>query len=95
MDATRGELSPAELDTVDAMDREDALGSWLERHHVGQPWDLAAVFTEAGADEAWLDRVRGIVGDAAADPALHWSATTFTASAVTPPLQLVNPSNPA
>ena len=82
LDTARGELTPAELSTVEAMDREDAIGSWLERHHVGQPWELAAVFTEAGADEAWLEEVRGIVGDDAADPALHWSATTFTARSV-------------
>ena len=33
----------------------------------------------AAAVKAWLEQVRGLVGDDATDPAVHWSATTFTA----------------
>ena len=33
------------------MDREDALGTWLERHDVDQPWQLAPALAAAGADD--------------------------------------------
>ena len=58
------------------MEREDQLGSWLERHHVERPWDLAAEFAQTGADEAWLQRVEDAVGADALASALRWIATT-------------------
>jgi signal transduction histidine kinase len=78
LDAARRSLVPEELGAVAAMDREDSIGSWLERHRVGQSWRMAPVLVEAGADEAWLAGVLAIVGAAGLDPGLHWAAATFT-----------------
>ena len=46
-----------QLSPLEASDREDELTDWLEDHDVSEGWQLASVFTQAGADTDWLDEV--------------------------------------
>ena len=85
LDRLRRELvdlaSPA-VDTLATMNREDGIGSWLERHHVPQPWMLAPALAAVGADGTWMDAVERVVGPAALTSALRWAASTFTVNAL-------------
>ncbi|MGK8511531.1 ATP-binding protein [Nocardia asiatica] len=46
-----------ELSPMEAADREDLLGEWLEEHGVADAWNLAPNFVQAGFDTDWLERV--------------------------------------
>ncbi|RJO76664.1 histidine kinase [Nocardia panacis] len=46
-----------ELTPMEAADREDLLGDWLEEHGVEDAWNLAPTFVQAGLDTAWLEKV--------------------------------------
>ncbi|MEV0295639.1 ATP-binding protein [Nocardia sp. NPDC050710] len=48
-----------ELTPMEAADREDLLGAWLEEHEISDGWNLAPNFVQAGFDVDWLERVRG------------------------------------
>ncbi|MEV0028605.1 ATP-binding protein [Nocardia sp. NPDC050793] len=48
-----------ELTPMEAADREDILGEWLEEHEIGDGWALAPNFVQAGFDVDWLERVWG------------------------------------
>lgn len=74
------DLALPEADALAAMDREDNVGSWLERHGVPEPWSLAPSLAAVGADGTWLGAVEAVVGPAALGAALRWAATTFAAS---------------
>ncbi|MEN9644430.1 MAG: hypothetical protein RL238_1099 [Actinomycetota bacterium] len=74
------DLSLPEADALAAMDREDNVGNWLERHGVAQPWTLAPSLAAVGADGNWLGAVEAVVGPDALGAALRWAATTFAAS---------------
>lgn len=50
-----------ELTALEASDREDEVGDWLERHHIAASWDYAPTFVEAGLDTDWLERVEASV----------------------------------
>jgi signal transduction histidine kinase len=50
------------LSPLEASDREDELTDWLEDHGIERGWELAATFTQAGADTAWLNLVAAAVG---------------------------------
>ncbi len=81
LDGMRRELMarPApEGGTVAVMDREDALGNWLERHHVDQPWQLAPTLAAAAADPEWLQDVEQLMGAENLNAAITWLATTVT-----------------
>ncbi|MBI4935551.1 MAG: cyclic nucleotide-binding domain-containing protein [Actinobacteria bacterium] len=83
LDRLRRELLDLAIPDADAlamMDREDNVGTWLERHGVTRPWDLAPSLAAVGADGTWLAAVEKAVGPEALDPALRWTATTFSAS---------------
>jgi signal transduction histidine kinase len=72
---------PRALSPLAAADREDELAGWLEDHDVTQAWDLAATFTQAGLDTAWLDQVASAVarqpaGTSSLDRAAHWLGYT-------------------
>ena len=85
LDELRRELAerPApDHDSVAAMDREDALAEWLQRHSVERGWELTAQLASASADAEWLDRVESTVGSAALEPALRWVASTLAAGAL-------------
>ena len=74
------DLAVPEADALAMMDREDSVGTWLERHGVNAPWDLAPALASVGADGTWLNAVERAVGSTALEPALRWAATTFSAS---------------
>jgi signal transduction histidine kinase len=73
------------LSPMETSDREDAISDWLDAHGVQSGWDLAAIFTQAGLDESWLDRVAatlaestgGAAADAEVDGALRWLGYTI------------------
>ncbi|MEV0342053.1 ATP-binding protein [Nocardia sp. NPDC050713] len=48
-----------ELTPMEAADREDMLGEWLEEHEIGDGWALAPNFVQAGFDVDWLERIWG------------------------------------
>jgi len=56
------------LSPLEASDREDTITDWLDEHGVTNGWELAATFTQAGLDTAWLDQVSATMADASADP---------------------------
>ncbi|HEV8651961.1 MAG TPA: ATP-binding protein [Actinomycetes bacterium] len=55
----RAELAP--LSPLQASDREDELGGWLEEHGVAGGWDLTPPLVAAGVDAAWLEQVAASV----------------------------------
>jgi signal transduction histidine kinase len=55
----RAELPP--LSPLQASDREDELGSWLEEHGVAGGWDLAPPLVAAGVDAGRLEQVAASV----------------------------------
>ena len=65
---------------VATMDREEEVGSWLEARGVNQAWQMAPLFASAGADEAWFEACESAVGSNALGAALHWVASTISAS---------------
>ncbi len=79
--AGRVAKAPA-LSPLEAADREDTVTDWLAEHGVANGWDLAAVFTQAGLDTAWLDQVAATMADScsadgvALDSTLRWIGYT-------------------
>jgi signal transduction histidine kinase len=73
------------LSPMEVSDREDVIADWLDAHGVQSGWELAAIFTQAGLDESWLDRVAATLAESAAqsaaetevDGALRWLAYTI------------------
>jgi signal transduction histidine kinase len=70
------------LSPLETSDREDELADWLEDHDVAEAWDLAATFTQAGIDSAWLDKIDASIagqpaGTASLDRALRWLGYTI------------------
>jgi signal transduction histidine kinase len=57
--ARRAELAP--LSPLQASDREDELGGWLEEHGVAGAWDLAPPLVAAGVDAGRLEQVAASV----------------------------------
>jgi signal transduction histidine kinase len=69
------------LSPLEASDREDTIADWLDEQGLSSPWELAATFTQAGLDTAWLDQVAATMtdssgGPAAVDGALRWIGYT-------------------
>ena len=50
--ASDGRAGQAPLSPLEASDREDELGGWLEEHGVARAWDLAPPLVAAGVDTA-------------------------------------------
>lgn len=48
-----------ELSPLEAADREDTVGDWLDEHGIADGWNLAPNFVQAGIDIDWLERVAG------------------------------------
>ena len=61
-----------ELSPMEASDREDAVGEWLEDHGISGGWDLAPTFVQAGLEAAWLDQVAAVVDDGTLEAAIRW-----------------------
>ena len=60
-----------ELTALEASDREDQLGDWLEDHGIVGAWDYAPTFVEAGLDTDWLERISASVDDVDATASLQ------------------------
>jgi signal transduction histidine kinase len=62
----------ATLTPLEAADREDELGDWLDAHGIRGGWELAPTFVQAGLDVAWLDQVAGAVDTSTLEGAIRW-----------------------
>ena len=85
LDALRRRLADAPNDApgaLAAMDREDAIGTWLDARGVEHGWDLASPLAAAGADPRWLDDVEVAVGAPGVGAALRWITTTVETGAL-------------
>lgn len=60
-----------ELTALEASDREDAIGDWLEDHDIVSAWDYAPTFVEAGLDTDWLERILASVDEVDATASLQ------------------------
>jgi signal transduction histidine kinase len=61
------------LTAMEAADREDELGDWMEERNVTGGWDLAPIFAQAGIDIDCLTDMETKVGDPGLfDQAIHW-----------------------
>ncbi|MEU7904452.1 ATP-binding protein [Actinoplanes sp. NPDC049118] len=61
------------LTALQASDREDELGDWMERHDVTGGWDLAPVFAQGGLDIECLELIKAkVVEPGLLDQAIHW-----------------------
>ncbi|GGN04837.1 histidine kinase [Terrabacter tumescens] len=84
VDALRRELqTPTTLpDPLEAADREDELGEWLDHAGVPRPWELAASLVSAGADLDWLARAAAASPDEGLAASLGWVARTIDVSSL-------------
>ncbi|MGW7794285.1 sensor histidine kinase, partial [Streptomyces tricolor] len=60
------------LSPLEAADREDVLTDWLEDHGIGQGWQLAPTFVQAGLDVDWLEQVAAAVDAEILPNAVGW-----------------------
>jgi signal transduction histidine kinase len=60
------------LDPVAASDAEDEVSDWLDDRGIGDGWQLAPTFVQAGLDTGWLDQVQDTVGPEMLESALRW-----------------------
>ncbi|MET7441520.1 ATP-binding protein [Streptomyces sp. NPDC005496] len=60
------------LSPLEAADREDALGDWLDDHGIAEGWRLAPSFVQAGLDVDWLDQVAAAVDPEILPGAVGW-----------------------
>ncbi|MFD4527074.1 ATP-binding protein [Streptomyces sp. NPDC058470] len=60
------------LSPLEASDREDALGDWLDDHDIAGGWQLAPTFVQAGLDTDWLDQVAAAVDEHTLEGAIRW-----------------------
>lgn len=60
-----------ELSALESLDREDAIGDWLEEHDIIGAWDYAPTFVEAGLDTDWLEKILASVDEVDATASLQ------------------------
>ena len=60
-----------ELTALEASDREEQIGDWLEDHGISGGWDYAPTFVEAGLDTDWLERIVASVDEVDATASLQ------------------------
>jgi signal transduction histidine kinase len=80
-----GEAAGAErppLSPLEAADREDELGRWLDAHGVEEAWELPPPLVAAGVDAAWLERMAAAVPAAALGRAVGLAAVTCEAGSL-------------
>jgi signal transduction histidine kinase len=64
------------LSPLDASDREDELGDWLDDHGVPGGWELAPIFVAGGLDVGDLQAVQAAAEDTTLEGAIRWLAYT-------------------
>ncbi|WP_250007926.1 ATP-binding protein [Actinoplanes sp. M2I2] len=68
----RAAKAPA-LTAMQASDREDELGDWMEEHNVTGGWDLAPVYAQGGLDVDCLEEIKiKLVESGLLGQAIHW-----------------------
>jgi signal transduction histidine kinase len=72
------DASPAELDTLAIIDREEELSEWLDARGVAAAWRIAPPLAAAGADTDWCDRAAAVLQGDTLEPGLEWIAGTLT-----------------
>jgi signal transduction histidine kinase len=61
------------LTAMQASDREDELGDWMDEHKVTGGWDLAPVFAQGGIDVDCLSDIEAkVASPKLLDQAIHW-----------------------
>jgi len=61
------------LTAMQAADREDELGDWMEQHGITGAWDIAPVFAQGGLDIDCLNEIQQKVdNEGLLDQAVHW-----------------------
>ncbi|MEV5480374.1 MULTISPECIES: hybrid sensor histidine kinase/response regulator [Streptomyces] len=60
------------LSPLEASDREDTLSDWLDDHGIGDGWQLAPTFVQAGLDTDWLDQIAAAVDSDPLEGAVRW-----------------------
>jgi signal transduction histidine kinase len=60
------------LSALEASDREDELMSWLERHGVEEPWDIASTLVSASVGPEDLDAIAAAVPAERLSAAIDW-----------------------
>ncbi|MDH6140091.1 signal transduction histidine kinase [Kitasatospora sp. GP30] len=79
-DLTVGRIGQAPaLGPLQAADREDEVGDWLEEHDVADGWELAPVLVQAGLGADWLDRIAETLPAKVLGSALNWLTCTIEA----------------
>ena len=54
---------------LEAADREERIGDWLDDHGIDDAWDQASTFAEAGLDTDWLQQVSSSIATGSGDDA--------------------------
>ena len=60
------------LGPLEASDREDEVGDWLEDRSIRRAFDIAPVLVTAGLDVPWLEEVQTAVDPDMLESAVHW-----------------------
>jgi signal transduction histidine kinase len=60
-----------ELNALEASDREEQIGDWLENRGIVGAWDYSPVLVDAGLDTDWLERVSASVEEVDASASLQ------------------------
>ncbi len=68
--------NPPRLTAMEASDREDEMGDWLDRRGVNGAWDLAPIFVAAGLDTDWAQEVAETVEPPLVESSLRWLGYT-------------------
>ena len=81
LDGLRRELdvSGTGADSLAAIDREDALTSWMESNGVASAWRIAPALATADVDTDWLDRAATALAPEHLEPGLAWVASAVAA----------------
>ena len=64
------------LSALEAADREDELGEWLDGHDIAGSWDLAPVFVAGGLGVEDLEAVHAATSETTLEGAIRWLAYT-------------------
>jgi signal transduction histidine kinase len=64
------------LSPLEASDREDELGDWLDGHEITGGWELAPIFVAGGLDVGDLDAVATATDEDTLEGAIRWLAYT-------------------
>ena len=68
--------NPPVLSPLEASDREDELGDWLDEHGIDGGWDLAPVFVAGGLGIEDMEAVHANTDDSTLEGAIRWLAYT-------------------